>query len=519
MNTRPLFESLESRLLMSGTEVFTDVDNDVATLQLIGPGHMVIVEDANGLAAIELTGTKGTSSLQIAVKKKVGGDGLLKVGMINILGTGGLKNLGASDVDLTGGGITSDGRVAFISVNTVGVDSGIRIAQNVPPLTRARTTYIVADYILNGAVIDSGEGISNLESVRIGDATISAPSIGNLLSKGYCLADITTDSIWTARVGGATDGAWTIDGDGTTSSIQLGHTDDTWSIDAPDVTVSSLRVNGAMNYESIDLLAIGTLQVFGDMVGTGDLTLRYQPLPQIGGQVRRALPALRSASVDGAITGTWAMDDAGPISAGSASEWIVTAGDVRSIHIANNAMVSWTGRSIGTLYVGGSLGLSMIELSAPTSAKTYALKSAVIEGEMFAYIIADGNIGSVTAGKFYFATIFAGTVPDLITMDASTDAHHYFTNDQTRIEYVRSTGMEGETNFVEGLDVLAPNVGTVRLWNLTPTNQGVDGIGFLTYGSIMLQQGGSLQHPGQSASWPTTWPNNLANFQIVDMTW
>lgn len=104
MHTRTTMDTLEPRALLAATFSGTDVDGDTYTLNLTGPGTMVVTTSGGGttgfLQSVQTNGTTLGSNLSISVTQS-GGDG--RVDLHSLQGSA-LNILTAPSVDLDAGG-------------------------------------------------------------------------------------------------------------------------------------------------------------------------------------------------------------------------------------------------------------------------------------------------------------------------------------------------------------------------------------------------------------------------------
>jgi hypothetical protein len=175
--------------LAKGTGSFTDSDGDRYLVKLAGAGQVgVLLNDplATGKGPIDtllLAGTDASkSTLSVTVTRAKTGDGLVRIG--DIQGTG-LKALTASASNLVGGGITSNGGINLsgllgsLKIHDILNGAGI-FAQG----TAGQKTTLVAHVIDDGSTIALGSSIASLTAARVGQAALTAPSLGTLKITG-----------------------------------------------------------------------------------------------------------------------------------------------------------------------------------------------------------------------------------------------------------------------------------------------------------------------------------------------
>lgn len=174
--------------------VFQDADTDTVTVKLATPkpkvGPMPTVNvyltdpDGDGKGPIEWIDMANTDPLKSVVsisvaKSKVSADNG-HIALAEMTGTG-LRSFSGRTVDLDGPGINLNGYLGALTIGDV--KNGADITTLAGATTKMKTR-ISAGQINDGTDIDIGAPISQLSAIRIGDGTITAPSIGTMQVKG-----------------------------------------------------------------------------------------------------------------------------------------------------------------------------------------------------------------------------------------------------------------------------------------------------------------------------------------------
>lgn len=221
-----VFESLETRTLLSGQQIlfdaanpatFFDADGDLVTVTVTGAGHGVVYRSAAGTVdadQIEVLGVTSTDTVKIQVK----GRGTTTLGDIEVNGS--VKQLLAPAVKLTGD-LTVSGEMKKLVLGDVdgGVTQTISIHTDPSIAVHPKTTLSVT----LGSVVDTNF-ISNLIPIKQFKAVewlnvnadrevLDAPSIGNMritgskTAAGNFEADLTTGDGKVIRVVGSVIGS------------------------------------------------------------------------------------------------------------------------------------------------------------------------------------------------------------------------------------------------------------------------------------------------------------------------
>ena len=168
--------------------IFLDADGDTVAVKVGGPGFASIFlndPDGNGrgpIQTINLTGaTELGTSLSITTKKaKIGGDGVVNGGAVNIIG--GLKSFKTKGFNLDGSlgaGFNATGFVAALAIRDV-----LNGADLMAGGLSTQFTKFTAHDIQDGTDFNWGSGLSGFTAARFGDGSIMAPSIGSLTIRG-----------------------------------------------------------------------------------------------------------------------------------------------------------------------------------------------------------------------------------------------------------------------------------------------------------------------------------------------
>ncbi|HUJ10721.1 MAG TPA: Calx-beta domain-containing protein [Verrucomicrobiae bacterium] len=158
------------------TVTFTNADGAVARLRLQGGGTMA-VPPGNLPSNIVFSATDSGSVFAVEVKKGTNGNAFVQIGGLS--GDGGLRKINAKHVDLTGNGIQFAGLVAHVRIHDVLNGASIVLGGNA-----TNQTSILAHNIEDGAAITTTCRIVSLQAARIGDVSITAPSIQSVSIDG-----------------------------------------------------------------------------------------------------------------------------------------------------------------------------------------------------------------------------------------------------------------------------------------------------------------------------------------------
>jgi len=163
---------------------------DIITVRLAGLKGTATVyltdPDGDGTGQLELIDLANTDALKsrlvITSRKPLGGagDGRAKLGEV----TGrGLLVLNAATTDLNGPGINLNGFLSTIRLGNI--TGGADITMGAPPVTRVPPAVrITAGVITDGTDINVPARLALLNAISVGDGTITAPSVGQLIARG-----------------------------------------------------------------------------------------------------------------------------------------------------------------------------------------------------------------------------------------------------------------------------------------------------------------------------------------------
>ncbi|HEX3151537.1 MAG TPA: Calx-beta domain-containing protein [Gemmataceae bacterium] len=173
---------------ISGGTPSVDVDGDIVTPKLTGPGALIyyLTNGQAPISEIDLFGTDASlSSVSLTVKKsKIGaGNGRVDIGELDGVRA---KSLALAKADLTGAGVTMTGYVGALTIGAVknGADILLNTTAEVPPKLKL-TTKITAGVIGDGTDISvAGNPLASLTAIAIGQGTITAPNVGTINVKG-----------------------------------------------------------------------------------------------------------------------------------------------------------------------------------------------------------------------------------------------------------------------------------------------------------------------------------------------
>jgi hypothetical protein len=168
---------------LTAGSTFTDVDGDLVTLKITGPGALnyYLTNGTGPVSEIDLSGTDPAKTVvSVKVKKAAGGNGHFDVG--EITGTG-VRTLSLSAADLIGSGINLSSFLGSLTIGDVKNAADISLAGSPPSL--GRTTAITAGVIGDGTDITiTGAPLGSLTAIAVGTGTITAPSVGSIRIKG-----------------------------------------------------------------------------------------------------------------------------------------------------------------------------------------------------------------------------------------------------------------------------------------------------------------------------------------------
>jgi RHS repeat-associated protein len=188
------------------TEIITDSDGDVVTLQLKGAGTMVValldpdMNDQGPIDTITLMGTDAASALTIKVSKV--GDAHIRIG--SIISDGPLQSISGKTADLADGeGIDIDGFLGALSLATAS-DSMITLSgAGAPAGTLVLGSLSIAGAVSNSALLVDGS-MGKLKLGALHDSTIYAgftpdavddPFAGGTFSNGVTIGSITIKGV------------------------------------------------------------------------------------------------------------------------------------------------------------------------------------------------------------------------------------------------------------------------------------------------------------------------------------
>lgn len=210
MTTHHLLDTLESRTLLAATFSGTDVDGDTYTLNLSGPGAMVVNTSGGGttgfLQSVQLNGTTPASNLTISVTQS-GGNG--SVDLHSLQGSA-LNKLTAPKVNLDAGGAIA---LAGLKSMTLGdVANGAIV--DVPGAPTDRVSIIVgtvgsADFVVaprvslfrlqhtNTADLLFNAGVDRIESANNFQCELTVTDATNPVSVGTVIVGNFLEMDWT----------------------------------------------------------------------------------------------------------------------------------------------------------------------------------------------------------------------------------------------------------------------------------------------------------------------------------
>ncbi|HXE54038.1 MAG TPA: hypothetical protein VN541_13535, partial [Tepidisphaeraceae bacterium] len=152
------------------------------------------------------------------------------------------------------------------------------------------------------------------------------------------------------------------------------------------------------------------------------------------------------------------------------NETINSAVPIRSIQVAMDAGVNLTAPSVGTFLVAGSLIDSTLDLTAPTAARVFDLRTlSVGRGIIDTTIHSAGNVAKISAQDMSGSTIFAG-VASLPASQGLPAAPGDFASAATiaSIVLARSSAQPSFSNS----NIAAFNLGNLQLGNILMNNAG-----------------------------------------------
>lgn len=160
-----------------------DQDGDQYTVRLTGPGQFSLLlsdPDLDGkgpISSIKLQNTDPVrSSLSITVRKAPAGDGLVTIGSIE---GPGLRSISAPKANIIGSGIDMTGPVGRLYIRDVGAAATITFGG-----TLTDRTSVIVHVVEDNVAFNFGPSVTSFRAARVGDGSITAPSIGTLSVRG-----------------------------------------------------------------------------------------------------------------------------------------------------------------------------------------------------------------------------------------------------------------------------------------------------------------------------------------------
>jgi hypothetical protein len=409
-------------LLPGKTATFTDIDGDLFTIKLTGPGAMgYLLDDPDlngqgGLAKLVLDGTTfEQSSLTITVLKRgPNGDGRVLAGEITGTAGAGLKSLSAPGLDFIGNGIMFSGALGTVSIGDLADDGNILGGPSVGSVVKST---IRAHDIGDGVQIALGTDMALLQATRIGDASISVPSLTKLFVTGNRVSGLLPDF------------AAQLNATGLLGSVSAGDFHSTASITAGgsplDRTVLAMRsvadgvsIAVASTVTSLRATAVGdasfSAQQFGTVTLTGALGGDFTAIGKIGRLTARDLLETGSITAGGLATDKTALVFA-TIHDGASIAVDSTVSQLRATKVDHATI---TAAAIGSLIVTGNVPAGIagdfsgtLALQGGDTAFKNGLTTASIAGAVTGASISAESIGTFSAGSVVNSSIFAGYSP------------------------------------------------------------------------------------------------------------
>ncbi len=470
-------------LLPGKTATFTDSDGDLYTIKLTGPGNMgYLLDDPDlngqgGLAQLVLDGTTfDQSTLTITVLKRgPNGDGRVLAGEITGTAGAGLKSLSAPGLDFIGNGIMFSGALGAVTIGDLADDGNILGG---PAVGSTVKSSIRAHAIGDGVQIALGTDVSLLQASRLGDASISLPSLAKLVVTGNKLAGLTPDFDAQLNVTGLL-GSVSAGDFHSSASITAGGSPLDRTVLAMRSVADGVSVAVASTVTSLRATAVGdasfSAQQFGTVTLTGTLAGDFTAIGKIGHLTARDLLGTGSITAGGLATDKTTLSFA-TIHDGAS---IAVDSTITLLHAVKVDHATISAAAIGTLSVTGNVSAGLagnfagtLTLEGGDNVFKNGLTKANIAGAVTGASITTECIGTFSAGSVVDSSIFAGYSP--ADPQHAMDGGVFFEGGT-----IKSFVVRGAHPGLENSVIAAMSISSIRVLGLDIDNGGT-AFGFIT---------------------------------------
>ena len=302
------------------------------------------------------------------------------------------------------------------------------------------------------------------------------------------------------------------------------------SIDTHGLAIGSLAATRWLNTDGADdtvsASGLGTLLVAGRRASLGHPAIAgdFEGSLRLTGFGASPRPTLFWARIAGTLAdATWNVTgNVGFLGAGAAADdfTAVITGRIGVMNVPGNLSGTWTARSAGSLYVGGSLTgavLTLTQEASPTSSAQTLGSLTVRKWIDGASVATAGHIGTLRAGAIRDSNVFAGVTQ---TRDLDSDGRADLPDPETdfdvlalaAIRTVVISGIRGEAAAFASSNIAAPNLGLIIIGTISDDNGGE------AFG-LAGRRLGSLRS-ASALTIPTAWPSYpcLGDFMVKVMS-
>jgi len=464
------------------TITLTDEDGDLYTIRLTGPGkigYLLDDIDLNGkgpLQKLVLDGTTfGESALTITVQKRgPNGDGHVDIGEIVGTAGAGLKLLSAPAMNFIGDGINFSGALGTVTIGDL-PDAASLIGGAAAGGKSVLRLHAVGD----GTQISLGTDVTLFQAARIGDSSISFPSLTKLLVTGDKTAGITPDFGAQMHISGHL-GSFSVGDVHPTASLDAGGSPLDRTVLAMRSVADGVSISLASTVTSLRATSVGdatfNAQAFDSIILTGALAGDISANGKIGRLTGRDLTGTASITAGGLATDKTVLllgsiQDGAAITLDSSISMLratkvgdadITAASVGILSVTGNVTAGIAGNFSGTLILAGGDSFFKNSLTLATIAGTVDHGSINAE-----------SIGTFSAGSISNSTIYAGFSP-------ADPLHPYAGGVFFDGGIIKSLIVRSAHPGLENSVIAATNVATIRLLGLDLDNAGT-AFGILTH--------------------------------------